>query len=260
MSENKTEMSAIEQVLINGNLSQLNSDQRLTYYNTVCQTLKLNPLTKPFEYLQLNGKLVLYAGKKCAEQLRQVHKVSIISLAGNKMDDLYVVTCQAKTADGRFDCSTGAVAIGNLKAEALANAVMKAETKAKNRVTLSLCGLGMLDDSELDTMNLPSPTNYRIPTAEQTKDFAEILPQKIQTQTVIDNKTNGNNDGELQIAQDTLAVLMAWAIAEFPQTFQTDQDVKDCLKANGMKSWNKTTNVVLAKNFIRAEAAKVATE
>ncbi|MBA0907840.1 MAG: hypothetical protein H0Z55_00415, partial [Nitrosarchaeum sp.] len=104
------------------------------------------------------------------------------------------------------------------------------------------------------------PTNYRIPTAEQTKDFAEILPQKIQTQTVIDNKTNGNNDGELQIAQDTLAVVIAWAIAEFPQTFQTDQDVKDCLKANGMKSWNKTTNVVLAKNFIRAEAAKVAAE
>ena len=29
---------------------------------------------------------------------------------------------------------------------------MKAETKAKRRVTLSICGLGILDESETDTM------------------------------------------------------------------------------------------------------------
>ena len=37
--------------------------------------------------------------------------------------------------------------------ESRANAIMKATTKAKRRVTLSICGLGgMPDESELDTM------------------------------------------------------------------------------------------------------------
>jgi hypothetical protein len=36
--------------------------------------------------------------------------------------------------------------------DVLANALMKAETKAKRRVTLSLAGLGWLDETELDTI------------------------------------------------------------------------------------------------------------
>jgi hypothetical protein len=34
----------------------------------------------------------------------------------------------------------------------LANALMKAETKAKRRVTLSIAGLGWLDETELETI------------------------------------------------------------------------------------------------------------
>ncbi|MDU5950540.1 MAG: hypothetical protein E6Z15_26195, partial [Paenibacillus macerans] len=39
-----------------------------------------------------------------------------------------------------------------LTADELANAIMKAETKAKRRVTLSLSGLGMMDESEIETI------------------------------------------------------------------------------------------------------------
>ena len=39
-----------------------------------------------------------------------------------------------------------------LKGEAKANAVMKAETKAKRRVTLSICGMGWVDESEIDSI------------------------------------------------------------------------------------------------------------
>jgi hypothetical protein len=41
------------------------------------------------------------------------------------------------------------VNIEGLKGEALANALMKAETKAKRRATLSAVGLGMMDESEI---------------------------------------------------------------------------------------------------------------
>jgi hypothetical protein len=51
--------------------------------------------------------------------------------------------------DSMTDCTiTLAVAIGALKGDALANAPMKAETKSKRRVTLSLAGLGWLDETE----------------------------------------------------------------------------------------------------------------
>jgi hypothetical protein len=63
-----------------------------------------------------------------------------------------VVTAKAMDKNGKVDTSTGAVTISNLKGDALANALMKAETKAKRRVTLSICGLGILDESETDTM------------------------------------------------------------------------------------------------------------
>jgi hypothetical protein len=51
----------LERVLIGGDLAQLTEAQRLAYYRAVCQSLGLNPLSKPFEYLWLNGKLRLYA-------------------------------------------------------------------------------------------------------------------------------------------------------------------------------------------------------
>jgi hypothetical protein len=118
----------------------------------------LNPLTKPFEYLTLNGKLRLYALRDCADQLRRLHGISIYIANRERMNDIYVVTARAKDRQGREDESTGAVPLGNLRGDALANALMKAETKAKRRVTLSIAGLGWLDETELETISQSSST------------------------------------------------------------------------------------------------------
>jgi hypothetical protein len=40
----------LESVAVGGDLSGLTPAQRLAYYQAVCQSLGLNPLTKPFEY------------------------------------------------------------------------------------------------------------------------------------------------------------------------------------------------------------------
>jgi hypothetical protein len=142
----------LEQVLVGGDLAQLTEAQRLAYYRAVCQSLGLNPLSKPFEYLWLNGKLRLYALRDCADQLRRLHSISIYIVNRERLQDIYVVRARAKDQAGREDESTGAVALGTLKGDALANALMKAETKAKRRVTLSLAGLGWLDETELATI------------------------------------------------------------------------------------------------------------
>lgn len=141
-----------EAALIQGDLGKLSEAERLSYYKGVCDSLGLNPTTKPFQYIVLNNRLTLYATKDCTEQLRKVHGVSITHLEGSQINDLYIVRATAKDKEGRTDCATGVVATGKLYGDNLANAIMKAETKAKRRVTLSICGLGMLDESETDSI------------------------------------------------------------------------------------------------------------
>lgn len=144
--------ASIEQVVVDGDLSRLTPTQRLEYYSRVCESLGLNPMTRPFDYLKLNGKVVLYARKDATDQIRKIHGVSITELTHELVEDIIIVTAAAQDASGRRDISKGAVSLAGLKGEALANAYMKAESKAKRRVTLSLCGLGMLDETEVGTI------------------------------------------------------------------------------------------------------------
>lgn len=144
--------TAIEKVILGGDLKELQPAERLSYYNRVCESLGLNPLTQPFAYMNLSGKLTLYARKDAAEQLRSVRGVSLRVISREMIDGMYVVTCEAATKDGRTDASTGVISLASLQGEAKANAMMKAETKAKRRVTLSICGLGMIDETEVESI------------------------------------------------------------------------------------------------------------
>lgn len=141
----------MEKVLLTGDLATLSPNQRLSYYESVSRSLGLNPLTKPFEYITLNGKLTLYARKDCTEQLRRRYNISLTILSREITDGCIIVTAQAKMPNGRQDESIGSVVLPS-SGEARANAMMKAETKAKRRVTLSICGLGMFDESEMDSV------------------------------------------------------------------------------------------------------------
>lgn len=166
----KPEIAAdIERVVVGGDLEALKPEQRLAYYKAVCDSVGLNPLTRPFEYIKLNGKLTLYARKDCTDQLRNIHGISVNIVAREVVDDCYVVTSRAKNPSGREDESIGAVTIGSLKGDAKCNAMMKAETKAKRRVTLSICGLGILDEMEIET--IPSAKQPEPPPVSKTISF-----------------------------------------------------------------------------------------
>src|SRR5262245_13443924 len=144
--------ATVERVLLHGDLSKLPPAQKVAFYYKVCDTVGLNPLTQPFAYLVLNGKEILYAKRDATEQLRKLHKVSIEIRSREVVEGTYVVTARATLPDGRFDENIGAVPIEGLRGEARSNALMKGETKAKRRVTLSICGLGMLDESEVESL------------------------------------------------------------------------------------------------------------
>jgi len=187
-----TKGSKLEDLLIQGDLSRLSPEERIAYYKKVCDSLGLNALTQPFEYIVLNGRLRLYAKRDCTDQLRRRDKINIQIVSREVVDGVYVVTARASTPDGRVDESVGAVAIEGLKGEARANAIMKAETKAKRRVTLSICGLGLLDETEVEAIPAstptPTPTPAPIPIPAPVPDPA---PAPVATQEPESGPTPG---------------------------------------------------------------------
>ena len=167
---------AIEDALIGGDLNGLSPANRVIYYNRLCESLGLNPLTKPFAYLSLNNKLTLYALKDCTDQIRNIKGVSVTEMVGKLEGDIYTVTVKGSDKSGRCDASTGAVDVKGLFGEKKANAYMKAETKAKRRLTLSLCGLGMLDESEIDS--IAGARVFEHSTVTEAKPTPEVIQDK----------------------------------------------------------------------------------
>lgn len=206
--KNNNQAEKIEQVLMAGDLAKLSAEERVSYYRMVCESVGLNPLTRPLEYITLNGKLTLYARKDCTDQLRNVNQVSVKIVAREVVDDCYVVTAEAILPNGRTDSSIGAVSIGGLKGEQKCNAMMKAETKSKRRVTLSICGMGLLDETEIET--IPAASLKEVKTIERDvviddrpqKQLNSVEPSK--DETAVEYSTKEQQDYMLMRFKDSL--------------------------------------------------------
>lgn len=187
----------MERVVAAGDLVKLNPEDRVKYYFAVCESVGLNPLTKPFDLITMNGKMVMYATRTATDQLRAIQKVSIKVIAREKQEDVYTVVAQASTPDGRSDESTGVVSIGGLRGDVLANAIMKAETKAKRRVTLSIVGLGWLDESETETIRGAKTHRMDLNTGE-VHEASGVLdkPNQINGEAINMNSTALNDGNE----------------------------------------------------------------
>lgn len=142
----------LSSLILKGDISGLDNSQRVKYVTSLCDRLGLDPMTQPFKILKLQGKEVLYADKGCTQQLCKIYGISTEVTKKEKFEDVYVVTVRASNKDGRFTDEDGAVTIGTSKGDILANALMKAVTKAKRRSVLAFCGLGILDETEIETI------------------------------------------------------------------------------------------------------------
>ena len=157
-----TQVAKLENVIIRGDLSHMSDIERVKYVKDVCESIGLNPLTQPFEYVKLSGKLKLYAKRDAADQLRQLHGVSISIAKEFESEGSYTVKVMAKNRQGRLDEDIGVVDIGGLRGEKRANAIMRCITKAKRRVTLSICGLGFLDETEVNDISEADQIKYEL--------------------------------------------------------------------------------------------------
>jgi hypothetical protein len=188
--------STMESVLLSGDLSKLTPAQRVSYYRNVCESVGLNPLTKPFDYINLNGKLTLYAKKDATDQLRKIHEVSIDDVDIVETDKQFVVKVKGHDKTGRTDVEVGVVNKSDMRGDT-ANAQMKAVTKSKRRLTLSLCGLGWLDETEVQT--IPDARPVRI-----NNDTGEIIEAGVEN---VNQET-----GEVTDAVELIDPMGSWAV------------------------------------------------
>ena len=213
MNQNQNQQTSIaNQLILQGDLSKLSASDKVKYYNGYCERMGLDPFTKPFDILRLNGKEVLYCTRSGTQQLNKLHKVShlITSRDTNQEAGVYIVTSKASLPDGRCTESIGAVNIAGLKGEAYANAIMKAETKAKRRATLDLLGLGVLDESEAES--IPNATTVALQT------MVEALPQmEVESVEVIEE------DEQLSIGRLMIAIKKAESVTELKQIYEANK-------------------------------------
>jgi hypothetical protein len=168
----RADMEIAAKLILHGDISRMTEPQKVQYCINLCNTLGLNYLTQPFSRLMLNGKEVLYANKNCSEQLRNLHGINLNVVESKVEGTHYKVVVRATNRHNRVDEDIALVSIENLRGEAYSNAVMKAMTKAKRRVTLSICGLGMLDETEIETI----PNAYTVEVAQTAEALVKTAP------------------------------------------------------------------------------------
>lgn len=146
----------IASLVLTGDMKGLSETQKVEYYNYRCQQAGLDAAAKPFDLLVLNGKMILYANVGATQQLTSIHKLSHAITSRELVDGIYCVFCRVTGPDGRSTENMGAVEAGSLKGEAKANAYLKATTKAIRRSVLAHMGLGLMDETEVETIPLAS--------------------------------------------------------------------------------------------------------
>ena len=141
----------MELVLGSGELSKLTPKQRVEWTLRLCQSMGLNPMTRPIRFLKLGPEVVAYVTRDGTDQLRRLHKVSLQVVNQSIDGAICTVHVRATMPDGRADEDFG-VTVLPPAGELRANGIMKAIAKGKRRVTLSIVGLGFLGEDEHDTL------------------------------------------------------------------------------------------------------------
>jgi len=130
----------------------MTAERRQEYVLTLCRALKLNPLTNPVQFIVLNGREVLYLTRTATDQLAAMHSLNRRTIRGPEIMDVCgvkVAICVVEVTlpNGRSETATATLPVIDH-----VNLYMKLETKAKRRGTLSILGLGVLAEDELETI------------------------------------------------------------------------------------------------------------
>lgn len=184
----------IDRLALNSDLSQLTEEEKRQYYYFVCRKYGLDPFTNPLAFIRFrdSNKLQLYARKNCSDQLRKIHGIDAEIVHRGQIEMAVYVEVKVTDKSGRKDTAMGAVPISTedgrkMSPVQLAHALMMCETKAKRRAKLSLCGLAMMEETEVDTLPGVERIDIQLTTANlnlslQSKQSQNLHSARVQEQ------------------------------------------------------------------------------
>lgn len=165
----------MQKFILKNDLSCLTMEEKLIFILNRCKDLKLDPRSQPIMILKSKEKVgnsfvekeTPYISKSGGEQLAKVHQVSILDTEEKILDDVFIVKAKVSLPNGRISQAIGVTPlfteydgkITKITGAKKCNAMMVADTKARRRAVLSICGTGMIDESEIDTINVVAKIN-----------------------------------------------------------------------------------------------------
>lgn len=216
----------LQKFLFYGDLSSLSIKQQNEYIFRLAKSMSLNPWTRPFDMLVLNGKMTVYTNKGAAAQLRDIKHITLkkVYAGALRLGDgippnpaVFEVEIEASIPDEhaeggwRRGSNVGTVPIQDLRGEALSNAVLKCWTKAERRATLSIAGIAFPDETEVDTIaareeKRDEPQKRTPRSLPQTVRAPEVQPGTAQaenkaTTTVVGGEKVDTKTGEIVDAE-----------------------------------------------------------
>lgn len=153
------QIGAVETALMMNNFGALTKAQRALVILKKCEQIGVSIWLQPYAWGTMDGKLVPVPLKGLFQQLRAKNNLTITKIEEeiDKELGIFMVKVHGRVTGSsgvvREDMGLGVVGIKGLTGDPLANAMMKAHTKAKNRLTGSLCGGDSgIDDTEMSSV------------------------------------------------------------------------------------------------------------
>lgn len=158
----KDSMAEVARFMTSGDLSRLPKATKDAFIVKLAEQIGIPPYPPPFAFVtDKRGKETLVPQKHLAQALRDKHGISTeityqgpLQL-GDKFDEsIYVVKMKGTLPSGRFaeEMGTGFFGGDSAVGRGKADEVLKTVTKAANRVTYSLLGIGLIDETEVDSL------------------------------------------------------------------------------------------------------------
>jgi len=152
--------AAVVHMLGTGDYSKLSDDQRAQLHLQMCTSLGVNPLTRPFEWIEFydpetrGKKLTLYPKSSLADQLSYVHRIRVRTVEEKMVGTLYKLVLEGTMPDGRSETNVAYLDMVDregkpLRGQRHGNGLMKARTKCKRRLIFGMVGMSMPDRDSL---------------------------------------------------------------------------------------------------------------
>lgn len=142
LGNSDADIETMHALMTAGDLSGLTKEQQAIAYLEACRDLGLNWRTKPFIIAKVgNGPATLYPTVEGIEQLAAIHHVDTHVDGETMLEGIYSVRVRAVLPNGRGATKTGKMFVKGMNGQALANAMMKAESKAYRRAVRAVVSL-----------------------------------------------------------------------------------------------------------------------